>query len=229
MPVDIQARHLSKSKEWLAEYFGNPPIGFGPPGDAFSYDLKANNFTYKVAAENGFGLGNDKRFLFYLDGEKVIKFRMTKTRKLEDVPELAAFDLPIPMRWHDHDHRIHGLDFLEKHLLALEKKNNKKLNYISMDTFNAYLHTRVEAAGGGEINFTITPDPYFSRNFFNDQSSWLFSIIPALKNEVFSSELSFYLEGEKIPAQAIKDSNTYLLSLPKFFEPRAGLKVSNSL
>ncbi len=219
-----QLKHLKNSRTWLKEYFGEAPLVFGPGGDAYSKDIKKGLFTYQLAGETGFGLAQDVKNFFYLEGRRVIQFRMSKTFNLQDDPELPLFMLPVPLRWHDRDYRVYGMDFLEKHLRNVEKKAGNKIEYISLDDFCGTMHTDIQAKGGDGIEFRLTPHPFFSRNLLRKKSKWYFTALPELLRERHSDKPMFSLNGKDLSAKKLNES-TYLLETPPLSVSENILKV----
>jgi len=180
-----QNQHLNMSIQWIQEAFGTWPLSFAPPGNAIS--TTPENYTYKLAALQGFGLAIDENGYYYLGKDIVLaSMRMTRTYGLYDVSGIRqrfkeGWNVPVVAYFHDQDIANGTPSFLRSHLNQLEASGNSTenpvQNYISQDEFIAYLHSQISTAN---LTFTFEYDNHYCKRFDNYSSSWTLELTDSL-------------------------------------------------
>jgi hypothetical protein len=177
-----QNQHLNMSIQWIQEAFGTWPLSFVPPGYAISgLPSPGNvpaNYTYKLAASQGFGLAIDGNGYYYLGKDIVLaSMKMTRTYNLSDTSGIrqrlkTGWDIPVVASFHDKD-IVDNPDYLRTYLYGLEAPGSTTENpvqhYLSQDEFIAYMHSQVSTAN---LKFTFEYDSHYCKRFSNYSSSW---------------------------------------------------------
>jgi PKD repeat protein len=204
--------HFSNSINYTLEAFNTFPLSFAPPADAISGAPSGagfpNNYTYLLAALNGFGFASDTSSYCYLGppGDIVISnMKMTRTYPLESVSSIRSrlkqgggWDIPILAYFHDRDVALDP-NHLNTYLTYLEAPatltEDSVKNYISNDEFAGYLHASTNALQSA-LGFSFGYDAHYCKYFGNNTSTWTLHLSDDLLQKVTSQgELDIMIDG----------------------------------
>lgn len=186
-----QNQHLNMSIQWIQEAFGTWPLSFVPPEYGISGSPSPGNvpanYTYRLAALQGFGLAIDENGYYYLGKDMVLaSMRMTRTYSLDNVSGIRqrleeGWDVPVEAYFHEKDIATGTPGFLSSYLNKLEASGNSTetpvQHYISQDEFIAYLHSQISTAN---LTFTFEYDNHYCKAFDNYSSSWSLELTDSL-------------------------------------------------
>jgi hypothetical protein len=218
--VATQNLHFANSIQGIQEAFGTWPLSFAPAGNLISgqptTDGVPQNYTYRLAALNGFGLASDGGRYCYLGSDMVIpNMAMTRVYYLSDVASIrqrlkayGAWDIPIMVYFHDRDIAVTDPNYLQNYLAQLETPGNAAenpvQNYLSQDEFIGYMHANPTAAN--TLNFTFDYDPHYCKYFANHTSMWTLQLTDTLLSKLKSlGQVDITTDGNTITV----DSSTY--------------------
>ena len=217
--VATQNLHFANSIQGIQEAFGTWPLSFSPAGDLISgwpsTDSVPQNYTYRLAALNGYGLALDTNGYCYLGSDIIIpKMTITRTYYLSDVASIrqrlkayGAWDIPVEVYFHDQD-IVTDPNYLQTYLVQLEETGNAAENpvqsYLSQDEFIGYMHANPAAAN--TLNFTFDYDPHYCKYFANHTSTWTLQLTDTLLSKLKSlGQVDITTDGNTITV----DSSTY--------------------
>ena len=166
IPAIVQRLHLNRSREWIENEFGVPPLSFGPGGNGISESLPNN--TTILAARAGFGwyggyLGPDLALEMAkgVGGAGGSEFGGTA-----DVP----LDVPIPPDGHDRGISQHPEGFLR----IFEQLQGWR--YMGLNEYVGYMHAAVSAKGRKALVISLDYDARYCHKFEARGSEWLIEI-----------------------------------------------------
>jgi hypothetical protein len=183
---------LRKSADWIERDFGRRPLVFIPGGYAISGDwfvegetenemvdgkprlsyippYIGETFTYKLAAQAGYGLALDEG-AHYLGPDYVISLGPCSVNNL---PGCFARGVPAVRYFHDRDLRLDP-GYLPRLLTEIDRD----AHFMSMDEWVGYLHARldVDAPAPDSLRLTFACDPPYGRYFADHQAVWTFDL-----------------------------------------------------
>ena len=184
----VQLELLRRSADWIADDFGRRPLVFIPGGHSISGDEFAEgdgpvpphiaaNYTYKLAAEAGYGLGLDLG-AHYLGRDRVISLDVCWS---QDPAGNFARGVPAVLYFHDKDVR-QKTGFLAGLLETIDPQ----ASFLGMDEWVAYLHASPAVAAGaaGGLDLSVESDPVYGRYFETHPSTWTFHLSDELRAEL---------------------------------------------
>ena len=135
----------------------------------------ADNYTYKLAGETGYGLGLDDRS-HYLGQDHVVTLRVSETSYFFSTSALQRnFDRGVPAvsSFHDRDIADSGSNYLASWLNILDT-SFPNLDYMSMDEWTGYMHAQLSATvpTRNNVQFNVAYDNYYDRYFGQHDSTW---------------------------------------------------------
>jgi hypothetical protein len=174
------------SINYTTEAFGTFPLTFVASNYAISGVPSENNvpqnYTYKIAALEGFGLALTEDGYCYLgpQGDIVISgMSITRSYALTDVSSIrnrlsSGWDIPIMAFFHDRDIASNPY-FLDTYLTSMEVPSTPNEHavkrYLSQDEFVGYLHAK-PSASSSSITFSFQYDDHYCKYFGNHDSTW---------------------------------------------------------
>jgi len=217
--TSTQNLHLNNSIEDTEEAFGTWPLSFAAAGNVISgYPSTGDvpqNYTYKLAALNGFGLASDGDSYTYLGSDLVIsKMKMARVYQLDQVESIrqrfkayGAWDIPLMLAFHDNDIASDPY-YLTTYLAQLgapgDSAENPVEHYLSQDEFIGYMHA--SPAILNPLTFTFNYDQHYCKYFTNHTSTWTLELTDILLSRLRNiGQVNVMTDGNT----ATVDSSTY--------------------
>jgi hypothetical protein len=175
IPAAVQLFHMKRTREDLAQDFGQVPLHLALPGGGWSKSYA--NHTPRLAAAAGFGLTYAGGHPFYLDRNLVLDMAGVGKEILHGTQNLFPFplkpwpahlDAPLYLAGHDRDLTLQP-DYLDQFFAVLPAGTQT----MSMNHYIAVLHTGITStASESHWQITFLLDPNYCSYFAAHPSSW---------------------------------------------------------
>ena len=171
IPAATQRFHMSRSIEYIREYFGVVPTVIRGGGSLFSKS-RANN-SAAIAARMGFGIATSN-LAVYLGPDLVVSLEPISRRKpwayneritAADVP--WTIDAPAWIGFHDRD-----LAMDHSSVARLLDALGTGVRYLHGAEYSAYLHANVDQAPADGLQFVVDYDGRYCGWFASHASRW---------------------------------------------------------
>lgn len=128
----------------------------------------ADNYTYKLAGEAGYGLALDDT-AHYLGEDYVVTLRVCAANDLQ-----VSFDRGVPAVWYFHDRDICYCANYLANLLSSIDSTWPDVYYMSMDEWSGYVHVQLDATAPttDSVQFDFAYDSHYCRYFDDHTSTW---------------------------------------------------------
>jgi hypothetical protein len=217
----VQLSRLRQSADWIEQDFGRRPLVFIPGGHEISGDwfvegeVKPNpasgkpktiyvpphiaeTYTYKLAAEAGYGLALDQT-AHYLGRDFVISLGMCTANEIEDN---FARRTPAVVYFHDRDLRLDP-GYLANLLDRLSREPG--ITYMGLEEWAGYLHAGLSAAApsGDSLSLILTIDQNYGRYFADHPSVWTLHLSDEVRADLRRlGEIEVAIDGARQKAEA---------------------------
>jgi hypothetical protein len=221
-----QRARLVQSADWIEQDFGRRPLVFVPPGNEVSGDPLTRNdtdpapsmeeassvqpptriaetYTFKIAAEVGYGLGLGVR-THYLGKDHVITLEMCpQAHHVWDLKPDFLRGVPARLRFHDRDI---ALD--HAYLADLLHRIDSDARYMAMDEWVAYLHAvlNVTAPTPDSLCLSFMNDSHYGRYFADHPSLWTLHLTDEVVGDLQRlGKIKIIVDGAAMRIEAAED------------------------
>ena len=218
IPAAVQLFHMKRTREDLAQDFGQVPLQLALPGGGWSKSYA--NYTPRLAAQAGFGIIYASGRPFYLDRSLVLDLAGVGREILHGTENLFPFppvpwpshpDSPLYLAGHDRDITLQP-DYLDW-LFSVLPSGTKTM---SMNHYIAILHTDIASSvSPQDWQLTFLLDPGYCTYFATRSSSWqLWLSDPLLERLKVAKSLGISVDGSAVSRVRHTLHETLVIDLP---------------